>query len=263
MVAKRFDKKVVVITGAAQGIGEGVAKAVAKEGGTVVLVDRSDLVQKVAASIKRAKGNQGKVLVVQADLETYAGAQTVVEQALASFGRIDVLINNVGGTIWAKPLEEYTESQIESEIRRSLFPTLWCCRAVLPEMLRRKSGVIVNISSIATRSIHRAPYAAAKGGVNALTASLAFEYAEDGIRVNAVATGGTEAPQRKIPRNPTKLSRKEELWYQDIVNQTIASSYMHRYGSIVEQIAAILFLASDESSYITGTVLPVGGGDQG
>ena len=263
MTAKRFEKKVVIITGAAQGIGEGVAKAVAKEGGTVVLVDRSDLVQKVATSIKGIKGNQGKVLVVQADLETYVGAQTVVEQTLASFGRVDVLINNVGGTIWTKPLEEYSETQVEAEIRRSLFPTLWCCRAVLPEMLKRKSGVIVNVSSIATLSIHRAPYAAAKGGVNALTASLAFEYAERGIRVNAVATGGTEAPPRKIPRHPTKETRQEKIWYQEIIDQTIASSYMHRYGSIAEQVSAILFLASDDSSYITGTVLPVGGGDQG
>lgn len=260
MMRQRFDKKVVIITGAAQGIGEGVARAVAKEGGVVVLVDRSGLVKKVGTSIKRLKG---KVLVVQADLETYAGAQEVIKETMVAFGRIDVLINNVGGTIWAKPLQEYTEEQIELEIRRSLFPTLWCCRAALPEMIRRKSGVIVNISSIATRSIHRTPYAAAKGGVNALTASLAFEYAQEGIRVNAVATGGTEAPVRKIPRNPTKLSRKEERWYQDIVDQTIATSYMHRYGSIEEQISAILFLASDESSYITGTVLPVGGGDQG
>ncbi|MGV1016248.1 MAG: 1,6-dihydroxycyclohexa-2,4-diene-1-carboxylate dehydrogenase [Fluviibacter phosphoraccumulans] len=263
MTSKRFDKKVVVITGAAQGIGEGVAKAVAKEGGIVVLVDRSELVQKVAVSIKRVKGYQGNVLVVQADLETYAGAQAVVDQTLAAFGKIDVLINNVGGTIWAKPLEEYTESQIEAEIRRSLFPTLWCCRAALPAMLKRKSGVIVNISSIATLSIHRTPYAAAKGGVNALTASLAFEYSERGIRVNAVATGGTEAPPRKIPRHPTKETRQEKIWYQEIIDQTIDSSYMHRYGSIEEQVSAILFLASDESSYITGTVLPVGGGDQG
>jgi dihydroxycyclohexadiene carboxylate dehydrogenase len=260
MKCLRFEKKVVVITGAAQGIGEGVAKAIAKEGAKVILVDRSDLVHKVATSIKSGKS---EVLVIQADLETYAGAQAVVKGALAAFGRIDVLINNVGGTIWAKPLEEYNESQIEAEIRRSLFPTLWCCRAVLPEMIRRKAGVIVNVSSIATRSIHRTPYAAAKGGVNALTASLAFEYANAGIRVNAVATGGTEAPQRKIPRNPVKLSKKEEHWYQDIVDQTIASSYMHRYGTIEEQVLAILFLASDESSYITGTVLPVGGGDQG
>jgi dihydroxycyclohexadiene carboxylate dehydrogenase len=130
-------------------------------------------------------------------------------------------------------------------------------------MIERKHGAIVNVSSIATRSIYRIPYAAAKGGVNAMTASLAFEHAAEGIRVNAVATGGTEAPPRKVPRNTAKMTPQEEVWYQGIVDQTIASSLMHRYGSIDEQVGAILFLASDEASYITGTVLPVGGGDQG
>lgn len=256
----RFSDKVVIVTGAAQGIGRDVAIAAAREGGLVVAVDRSDLVNEVAAEIIAAKG---RVLVVNADLETYRGAQQVVEAALSAFGRVDILINNVGGTIWAKPYQEYQEAQIEAEIRRSLFPTLWCCRAVLPTMIERQHGVIVNVSSIATRSIHRIPYAAAKGGVNTMTASLAFEHAQDGIRVNAVATGGTEAPPRKIPRNTAKLTPQEEVWYQGIVDQTISSSLMHRYGTVDEQVNAILFLASDESSYITGTVLPVGGGDQG
>jgi dihydroxycyclohexadiene carboxylate dehydrogenase len=200
---------------------------------------------------------------VLADLETYAGAQSVVQAALDAHGRVDMLINNVGGTIWAKPYQEYQEDQIEAEIRRSLFPTLWCCRAVLPAMIDKQRGAIVNVSSIATRSIYRIPYAAAKGGVNAMTASLAFEHAAHGIRVNAVATGGTEAPPRKVPRNTAKMTPQEEVWYQGIIDQTIASSLMHRYGSIDEQVNAILFLASDEASYITGTVLPVGGGDQG
>ena len=182
---------------------------------------------------------------------------------MREFGRIDVLVNNVGGTIWAKPYQEYEEAQIEAEIRRSLFPTLWCCRAVLPAMIKQGSGAIVNVSSVATRGIHRIPYSAAKGGVNALSASLAFEHAQDGIRVNAVATGGTEAPPRIVPRNPNPLSDKEQVWYQGIVDQTLASSLMHRYGTIDEQVRAILFLASSEASYITGTVLPVGGGDQG
>lgn len=256
----RFDGKVVIVTGAAQGIGRAVAIAAAHEGALVIAVDRSDLVDEVAADILAKKNS---ALVVKADLETYRGAQQVVAAALQAHGRVDILINNVGGTIWAKPYQEYEEAQIEAEIRRSLFPTLWCCHAVLPTMLARKYGVIVNVSSIATRSIHRIPYAAAKGGVNAMTASLALEHAQDGIRVNAVATGGTQAPPRKIPRNAIPLSAQEEVWYQDIVDQTIASSAMHRYGSIAEQVNAILFLASDESSYITGTVLPVGGGDQG
>ena len=256
----RFSGKVVIVTGAAQGIGRDVALAAAREGGLIVAVDRSDLVHEVVAGILAAKG---RAIAVNADLETYSGAQQVVQAALAAHGRVDILINNVGGTIWAKPYQQYEEAQIEAEIRRSLFPTLWCCHAVLPTMIERQHGVIVNVSSIATRSIHRIPYAAAKGGVNAMTASLAFEHAQDGIRVNAVATGGTQAPPRKIPRNATPLTAQEETWYQDIVDQTIASSLMHRYGTIAEQVNAILFLASDESSYITGTVLPVGGGDQG
>ena len=256
----RFQDKVVIVTGAAQGIGQGVALAVCDEGGTVLAVDRSPLVREVVDGIVSAGG---KAAAFEADLETFAGAQAMVEEALKRFKRVDVLINNVGGTIWTKPYDQYGEQEIEREIRRSLFPTLWCCRAVLPFMVKKKTGTIVNVSSIATRSIHRAPYAAAKGGVNALTASIAMEQARNGIRINATAPGGTEAPPRKVPRNTAKPTAKEKAWYQGIVDQTIASSAMHRYGSIDEQVGAILFLASDEASYITGSVLPVGGGDQG
>jgi len=253
----RFRDKVMIVTGAAQGIGRGVALAAAAEGARLVLADRSPLVHEVA----RETGTQP--IVVEADLETWAGAATLAACALEACGRIDILVNNVGGTIWAKPYQEYDPDQIEAEIRRSLFPTLWCCRAVLPAMMAAQAGAIVNVSSVATRGIYRIPYSAAKGGINALTASLAMEHAQDGIRVNAVATGGTEAPPRKVPRNPKALSEQEQTWYQGIVDQTIATSLMHRYGTIDEQVAAILFLASGEASYITGTVLPVGGGDQG
>jgi len=257
---KRFEDKVVIVTGAAQGIGRGVALAAAREGARLVLADRAAILEEVGAEA-RALG--ARVALANVDLETYAGACALVDTALRAFGRIDVLVNNVGGTIWAKPYQAYEEAQIEAEIRRSLFPTLWCCRAVLPAMIEQRAGAIVNVSSVATRGIHRIPYSAAKGGVNALSASLAFEHARDGIRVNAVATGGTEAPPRIVPRNPQPLSEQEQVWYQGIVDQTIGSSLMQRYGTIAEQVHAILFLASDEASYITGTVLPVGGGDQG
>lgn len=260
MTNPRFLNKVCVVTGAAQGIGRGVALALAQEGARLVLADYSELVHEVANEV-RLEGVE--CIVVQSDLETYAGATTLAHACHSAFDRCDVLVNNVGGTIWAKPYQHYEEAEIEKEVRRSLFPTLWCCRAFLPGMIDRKKGAIVNLSSIATRGIHRVPYSASKGGVNALTASLAFEHAQDGIRVNAVATGGTEAPPRKIPRNPKPLSEEEKVWYQGIVDQTIQSSWMHRYGSIDEQVRAILFLASEEASYITGTVLPVGGGDQG
>jgi dihydroxycyclohexadiene carboxylate dehydrogenase len=257
---QRFAGKVVIVTGAAQGIGRGVALAVAAEGGSVLAVDLSPLVREVVAEIE---AGGGRASAHEANLETFAGAQSAVDQALKLFKRVDVLINNVGGTIWTKPYEHYGEQEIEKEIRRSLFPTLWCCRAVLPFMVKKKKGVIVNVSSVATRGVYRVPYAAAKGGVNALTASIAMEQTKNGIRINATAPGGTEAPPRKIPRNAAKPSAKEKTWYQGIVDQTKESCLMHRYGTIAEQVAPILFFASDESSYVTGSVLPVGGGDLG
>ena len=256
----RFDGQVIVVTGAAQGIGLRVAQRASAEGAKLVLVDRSAHVQQIAQSLNE---NGADVIAVEADLETYEGALNAMNTASAHFGRIDKLINNVGGTIWAKPYEHYQADEIEKEVRRSLFPTLWCCRAVLPAMLDNGKGAIVNVSSVATRGVNRAPYAAAKGGVNALTVSLAFEYAQHNIRVNATAPGGTDAPQRIIPRNESTQSEQEKIWYQQIVDQTIDTSFMSRYGTLDEQASAILYLASDEASYITGTILPVAGGDCG
>ncbi|MBR0662412.1 1,6-dihydroxycyclohexa-2,4-diene-1-carboxylate dehydrogenase [Neoroseomonas oryzicola] len=255
--AHRFAGKAAIVTGAAQGIGRDVALRLVREGARVVMVDRSELVDEV----RRDAGDAA--IAVTADLETFAGATAAVERARAAFGRVDILVNNVGGTIWAKPFAEYEEAQIEAEVRRSLFPTLWCCRAVLPAMIEAGGGVIVNLSSVATRGVNRVPYAAAKGGVNAITACMAMEYAGHGIRVVGVAPGGTEAPPRRIPRNSTPRTPQEDAWMQQVVDQTTASSLMHRYGTTAEQAAAILFLASDEASYITGVTLPVAGGDLG
>lgn len=157
----RFQDKIVIVTGTAQGIGRGVALAAAEEGAAVVLCDRSELVHEAATEVS-AQG--ARCLPVIADLETYAGASLLMQAALETYRRIDVLVNNVGGTIWATPYEHDEEAQIEAEVRRSLFPTLWCCRGVLPAMIEQQHGAIVNVSSIATRSIYRVPYAASKGG---------------------------------------------------------------------------------------------------
>ncbi|ALI03896.1 1,6-dihydroxycyclohexa-2,4-diene-1-carboxylate dehydrogenase [Pseudomonas sp. FW306-02-F02-AA] len=255
----RYHEKVALITGAAQGIGRRVAERMAAEGARLILVDRSELVFELQEQL----GQTSEVLILTADLEQYAECHRVMTAAIERFGRLDILVNNVGGTIWAKPFEHYEEHQIEAEVRRSLFPTLWCCHAALPFMLEQGSGAIVNVSSVATRGVNRVPYGAAKGGVNALTACLAFETAERGVRVNATAPGGTEAPPRRIPRNSAEQSPQEKVWYQQIVDQTVDSSLMKRYGTIDEQVGAILFLASDDAAYITGLVMPVGGGDQG
>ncbi|WP_325049842.1 benzoate 1,2-dioxygenase electron transfer component BenC [Nocardioides sediminis] len=252
----RFAGKVVVVTGAAQGIGERTARRIAAEGGTLVLADRSDLVSGLAEEL-------GAVPVL-CDLERYDGARAMVEEADGRLGRVDVLVNNVGGAINFKPFTEFTDTEIAAEVDRSLMTTLYACRAVLPGMVDRGRGVIVNVSSAATRGIHRIPYSAAKGGINAITASLALEYADAGIRVVATAPGGTEAPPRRISRGtPEARTEQEKAWFRAHVDQTLEHSLLHRYGTLDEQAAAITFLASDEASYITGTVLPVAGGDLG
>ncbi len=170
----------------------------------------------------------------------------------------------MGGAINFKPFIEFTDAEIRAEIDRSLFTTLYACRAVLPSMVERGDGVIVNVSSAATRGINRIPYSAAKGGINAITASLAMEYADAGIRVVATAPGGTEAPPRRISRGtPEPKNSTEQGWFQAHIDQTLSSSLMHRYGTLDEQAAPICFLASPEASYLTGTVLPVAGGDLG
>ncbi len=255
---QRFSGKVVVVTGAAQGIGRGVALRAAAEGGQVLFVDRADFVAEVAA--EAPGGNTAGFI---ADLETYDGARAAMACAVATFGRIDVLINGVGGAIRMRPFAEFEPEQIDAEIRRSLMPTLYSCHAVLPHLLAAGGGTIVNVSSNATRGIRRVPYSAAKGGVNALTAALAMEYAEHNVRVVATAPGGTTAPPRRVPRNAAGDNAQEQAWMAEAVRQVTDSTFFKRYGSLDEQIAPILFLASDEASYITGTVLPVAGGDTG
>lgn len=253
-----------MVTGAAQGIGRAVAERVAAEGADTILVDRAELVHEVATDLGATLGaDSGSAVGVTADLETYDGASGAIDAALARHGRIDVLINNVGGTIWTKPFEHYRPEEISKEIQRSLFPTLWTCRAVLPHMISQEGGVIVNVASVATRGVNRVPYAAAKGGVKAITAALALEAAPYGIRVVATAPGGTEAPPRKVVRGPQPEGEQEKAWYQQIVDQTIDSSLMKRYGTLEEQAGPIVFLASDEASYITGSTLAVAGGDLG
>lgn len=256
----RFQHQVVAITGAAQGIGRQTAEQAAREGARLLLIDRSRYVHELAATLVEGGSD---VLALEADLEQWESTEQAFAAGVAHFGRLDVVINNIGGTIWARPFAEYQPQQIEKEIRRSLFPTLWGCRAALPWMLRQGKGSIVNISSVATAGVNRVPYSAAKGGVNALTRSLALEYSANGIRINAVAPGGTEAPARLTPRNEEQPTAQEQKWYQQVVDQTVASSLMHRYGTLAEQANAILFLASDEASYITGVTLPVAGGDLG
>ena len=181
------------------------------------------------------------------------------------FGRIDILINNVGGTIWAKPYAHYAEAEIEAEIRRSLFPTLWCCRAVLPIMVEQGRGTIVNVSSVATRGINRVPVRGGQGRGQRphRVAGLGVRRARHpGRGHRARRDRGAAAAGRRAAPSPSRPSRRRPGTRRSSTRPR-RSSLMHRYGTLDEEAAPILFLASDEASYITGTRLPVAGGDLG
>jgi dihydroxycyclohexadiene carboxylate dehydrogenase len=261
---RRLKDKVCIVTGAGQGIGRATARRLGEEGGKIVVADRVDKGATDAVMELREHGVDATKTLV--DVSTFAGAQELIRAAQAAYGRIDVLVNNVGGTIWIKPYHLYTEDEVKLELERSLYPTLWCCLAVLPVMIEQRSGSIVNVGSQSTRGLYRLPYAASKGGIAALTKVLAMEYGCYGIRVNTLAPGGTEITDRVTPRqlirpgvladeSPETESYRRKM-AEDIRNQQA----LRRRGLPEEQAAAIAFLASDDASFITGQVINSSGG---
>jgi dihydroxycyclohexadiene carboxylate dehydrogenase len=262
--ARRLKDKVCIVTGAGQGIGRATARRLGQEGGKIVIADRVDKGASEAVTELRECGVDATKTLV--DVSTFAGAQELMQATQAAYGRIDVLVNNAGGTIWIKPYHLYTEQEVKLELERSLYPALWCCLAALRVMITQQSGSIVNVGSQSTRGLYRLPYAASKGGIAALTKVLAMEYGRYGIRVNTVAPGGTDITDRVTPRrmirpglladeSPETDDYRREM-AADIRNQQA----LRRRGLPEEQAAAIAFLASEDASFITGQVISCSGG---
>ena len=238
-------EKVVVVTGASQGLGEAIARCAHDAGGTLVLAARrTDLMSALADAF-------GGATVIGCDVAVEAERVSLVEATLAAHGRIDVLINNAG-IAWAGPA---TGEPLEASARvldTNLTSVLRLCHLVAPVMIERASGSIVNVSSVsALRSFDRfglSAYAASKAGVHGLTRELAAQWGGHGVRVNAVAPGW-------FPGGTNGYLRDEKMraW----IGQHTALS---RPGRPEELAAAAVFLASDAASYITGQVLPVDGG---
>jgi dihydroxycyclohexadiene carboxylate dehydrogenase len=264
--ARRLRDKVCVVTGAGQGIGRATARRLGQEGGKIVVADRIDASATRTTSELQAHGVDAIKAIV--DLGTFAGAQSLMSTAIEAYGRIDVLVNNVGGTIWIKPYHLYTEDEVKLELERSLYPTLWCCLAVLPIMMQQMSGAIVNLGSQSPRGLYRLPYAASKGGVVALSKVLAMEYGRYGIRINTMAPGGTEIDDRVTPRQLIRpgmmaddIAQSEAAAYQREMAEDIRNQQaLRRRGLPEEQAAAIAFLASDDASFISGQVINCSGG---
>jgi len=263
--ARRFEGQVAIVTGAGQGIGAATARRLAQEGASIVIGDMvEETSEKVRADIKEFGG---ECEISLGELSSWENAEALMATAHKAFGRIDVLANVAGGTIWFQSFQYYTPAQIEAEINKSFWTAMWCCRAVLPYMIEQKSGSIINIATHAVTGRFRVPYAAAKAGQIGLTTSLAREVAHLGVRVNCVAPSGTAADDRATPRNfgidvTVPTLPQTELDDQKRYREETRSSEvpMGRRGEVYEQASAIAFLASHDASYITGQVIAVGGG---
>ncbi|MCH8281426.1 MAG: SDR family oxidoreductase [Chloroflexi bacterium] len=263
---KRLSDKVCIVTGSGQGIGRATAKRLGEEGGTIVVADRVD--ESATRTVAELREHGVEAMKVLADVGSLAGAEGLMAEVVQAYGRIDVLVNNVGGTIWMQPYDKYTEEQVILELERTLYPTMWCCLAVLPIMMEQGFGSIVNLGSQSPRGLHRLPYAVGKGGIFALTKVLSMEYGSYGIRVNTVSPGGTAIPDRITSRQQigpgemVEIDDTEEVqtWRRQMGEDIRNQQAIKRSGMPEEQAAAIAFLASDDASFITGQVINCSGG---
>jgi len=248
---KKLENKVVFITGGLSGIGKACAIAAAKEGANIILADfKSDKVNKVIEEIEK---ENVKAMFIECDVSRFKQVETVIQKAIDAFGTLDIALNNagIGGT--ASKVGKMTEEVWLQVININLNGVFNCMRHELAVMWKQKKGVIINMSSVMGKvgfstSSH---YVAAKHGVIGLTQTAALEYATDGIRINAICPGFIDTPLL------TKIGINDR---EDAKQRIIDLHPMKRLGRPEEIANGFIFLASDESSFISGTTLEIDGG---
>jgi 7-alpha-hydroxysteroid dehydrogenase len=242
----RLDGRAAIVTGASRGIGAACALAFAQAGADVVLTARNE--QKLREVASAVEGLGRRAVVVAADLDDTSNMPVLVEQALSVLGRLDAVVNNVGGTV-PRPALDTSEGYLERAFHFNVTTAFALTKAAAPRMLEAGGGVIVNISSSMGRLRDRGylAYGTAKAALEHMTHLLAHDLAPR-IRVNAVAPGATETEALGTVLN------------EELREAMVRGTPLRRLGTVEDIAAAALFLASDASSYITGRVLAVDGG---
>ena len=242
----KLSGKVALVTGAAQGIGKAIALALAKEGANIVVCDVNvEEAQRTAGEIKSLGRD---TLAVRANVAVFAEVEELVNKVIDKFGKIDILVNNAGITrdgLLLRMKEEDWDLVLDINLKGTFNCTKACCRP----MLKQKSGKIINVASIIgiIGNAGQANYSASKAGIIGLTKSTAKEFAAKGINVNAVAPGFIK----------TKMT---EILPEEVKQNLLKAIPLDKLGEPEDVAKAVVFLASDESSYITGQVINVDGG---
>jgi 3-oxoacyl-[acyl-carrier protein] reductase len=251
----RLHGRVAIVTGSGQGMGLAIARACAREGAKIVITDINE--HTIAAAVKAIQDDHhADAIGVKMDVTNKGQVEKTMQQVLDGWGRIDLLVNNAGGALNTPyKLDEIEERHWDLVVNVNLKGAFLCCQQVIPVMVKQTQGVIVNVSALAGHwraSLAGVQYSAAKAGVEGLTRQLAYDFGPMGIRVNAVAPTVTMTGERV-----------QGLWDQKGAEEKarVLSQIPLRRLSTMEEIGAgVVFLASDESSYITGITLDICGG---
>ena len=248
----RLKNKVALITGGTSGIGEATALLFASEGAKVSITGRNS--ERGAGVVARIKANGGDALFLRADMSKADDCRHAVDQTLRAFGTLDILFNNAG-VFYPQTAIECSEKEWDEQIDVNLKGTFLMSKFALPTMIARGSGVIINNSSGwgLVGGDHAVAYCASKGGVVLMTKAMAVDHGRQGIRVNCICPGDVETPM--LPAD----AKMRGLKWEDYI-AGCASRPLGRVGTVDEIAKAVLFLASDDSSFMTGTALVVDGG---